>query len=316
MYDVWAEQDLAMTTDEPMAPFPPPDAAETAPRQSGASIFHAAPSSSPSSAQADDIGWVIAEDPFVITPGVTPAPDDFGSPEYVPPAHDLGEVVVTGDREGTFWWFNGGNWSYHVASTGAVGDGPMPDGYYEPPVQDPEPPVSHDGQADSIAAAAQLAQVVHRVDQEIDQIPDNKVFALPDGRTITGAELKAIWDSISFHVTTNRPYGPDRGGANSNGLVALDSASITRYAAHGLAGMAYVVLHEFGHTTPSGKAYNQQFGTAYTARTGDTGYLRYDSTAPEFVSNEKYANEIGRIIATGTLLPYMSTPPHGYPGTP
>lgn len=321
MYDVWVEQDSWAAMPDP-ALLVPPDApiTPTGPEEKApwADDAFEAPAAAH---QAGELEWAMNEDPFLVAPtgegsGPAPALEGLDSPAYVPPTTDLGEIVVTGDREGTFWWFNGGNWSWHVPSSGMIGDGPMPDGYYEPPVQDPEPPVSHDGQPESIAAAAQLAQVVRAVDEEIDKIPDTRVFQLPDGRTITGAEIKAIWNNMSFKVTHNVFYGDGRAGANVNGVVSINAAAITGYAAHGAAGTNYLMLHEIAHVTPAGQAYDAKFLSDYKSRTGDKEATLYGPAANEFKDNERYANEIARIVSTGTLLSFMPAPPHGYPGAP
>lgn len=273
MCDVWAEQELCGMPDPalwlpPEAPVPP-----TEPMGKSAAGRDEAAEAPPAPYRAGELEWVMNEDPFLLPAfgdgsGPAPATEGVDSPAYVPPATDLGDVIVTGDREGTFWWFNGGNWSWYIPSSGDIGAGPMPDGYYQPPVQDPEPPVSHDGQPESVAAAAQLAQVVRAVDEEIDKIPDARVFQLPDGRTITGAEIKAIWNAMSFNVTHNVLYGPGRAGANVNGAVSINASAITGYAAHGSAGTNYLLLHEIAHVTPAGQAYDAKFFTDYTNRTG------------------------------------------------
>lgn len=139
MYDVWAEQDMMPS------PFEEAFLPQEAPlfeQQEAVQVEFWREAETPLGENLDPplgLEWRVLDDPFVqfaglatsahvIAPQIALADPmttpDVMPPEYVPPAYDLPEVVVTGDREGSFWWFNGGP-PPHVPS------GELGGGYYE-----------------------------------------------------------------------------------------------------------------------------------------------------------------------------------------
>jgi hypothetical protein len=182
-----------------------------------------------------------------------------------------------------------------------------------PPI-DYEPPVSHDGDPNSIAAAATLAAAITSVDDAIDNLPDNAVIRMPDGSTMTGAEIKALWNSMSFHVTTGVNYGAGRGGANHGASVAISSETVNGYFAHGANGLNFLLLHEIAHNTAFARSSYNAFWASHLAA-GGTASNFHPGTTGYFEQNERVANNVARILGAFARVAIPTGggfPTHGY----
>lgn len=235
-------------------------------------------------------------------------------------ASPVDDIEITGPQtsdELEFFLSGGDNGS---GGPGPGGDGGNPGGDlgggdWPPADPDVQPPVTHDGSPEATLAAATLAAAITAADDAIDNLADNAVITLANGQTITGAQVKAVWNSISFHVTTGMDYGAGRGGANSGGVVAIGATTVNGYAAFGSNGMNFLLAHEIAHNTAVGMAANQSFWGQHLAAGGNTGNFMPGTTG-FFEQNEIFANNTASLIATAAGLPIpvgqSGFPTHGY----
>lgn len=206
--------------------------------------------------------------------------------------NDVSEVVVTATTTGTTYsmplftnFSSWGGWS------GAVqGDG-------NPNTTDSES-VSADINftrpltGTEQAAVNSLVQSIRDGSELLASIPDSAHVTMWNGQTVTGAELKQMWQNTDFtineagHVYAN---GTTRGEANYNNgnpQISINIDTLVGYAANGPIGTNYVVLHELGHMTVAGRAF---LTSAYS-----DGVF----TAQEDHDNELLANDIARGIGS------------------
>lgn len=214
-------------------------------------------------------------------------------------------IVVTGAR------LSGGGLSWtQTGASGGPADDPMGDTIAPPPL-DEGGAAAPDEREITITvqinrtltpseeqALQKLQETITAIDAAIRALASNAILVLPNGKTVTGADLKAIWAKIDFVINENEPYGnlSYRGEANVFGqdtqnVSANDyqiSFNIHNQALDGYdhreGGMNYLVAHELGHLT--------QWWT------------------PNF-NNEQMANDIGRAILASAGLDYLGEPEGG-----
>ena len=151
--------------------------------------------------------------------------------------------------------------------------------------------------ADEQQAVNALAQAIQNTSAAIDAIADNAQIKMPDGRTVTGAELKGIWKNTDFVINENgHQYanGTDRGEANYNNgnpVVSFNISTLTAYS-HLEGGMTYLPLHELGHMTSIARE-------------------QYQNTNASYEENERLANDIARAIADNVGHTILNNPGGG-----
>jgi hypothetical protein len=158
---------------------------------------------------------------------------------------------------------------------------------------------------EELAAVDALNNAIRAATQAINNIPNNAQITLPNGSTVSGAELKAMWASTDFRINeagTGYANGTTRGEADyagGNPLISFNIDTVKGYNAHGAAGMNYLIGHELGHMTNAGRAY-------------DTAAASGGYTPAETAYSEQLANDISRAIANAGGLQYLTNPTYGF----
>lgn len=177
----------------------------------------------------------------------------------------------------------------------------------------PEPLSPKDAQA-----LADLEAGIARMDQAIKALPDNARLVLPDGKIVDGAELKAAWAKTDFEINpqgtvypNGTPTGSQNSSANYNGgnpEVNLNIDFLKTYAALGVAGVNYFLLHEAAHFTQA-----QRDNWAAIQRPESDGGAAV--TGAESNNHERLANDIARAIANHSGAAILTGPnPNDGPG--
>jgi hypothetical protein len=154
----------------------------------------------------------------------------------------------------------------------------------------------------------ELRDIVHAID-------DNAVIVLSSFSTITGAELKAKFDSISTLQVTDRSYKPGYTGANHGTSWEINYASLAGWNAAGEDATFLLILHEIAHNTDVGRANHDQNWNAH--RSDHPGYTTeqlYDTFIDgnsRFENQERTANTIARNIATSIGVDVEPNPTYG-----
>lgn len=155
------------------------------------------------------------------------------------------------------------------------------------------------------AAVDHLNQSIQKVTDAIAKIADNAKITLSNGSTVTGAELKQIWQNTDFVINENENYANQSGRGEANAstqTVSFNIQTLVDYNANA-AGTDYLALHELAHMTSAGVASNNSVWA--------DGVL----TAAENTANETLANDIAKAIGTqggitmltGDTITYSST---------
>lgn len=228
------------------------------------------------------------------------------------PPTDLGTVTVTAEYDGTP--------TYAVSVWTPVGTFPgehSDSEVLEPEKSDPDKEaieidieIDRELTAEEQAAVDALVQAVVAATQAINEIPADAQITLSNGDTVSGAELKLLWQSTDFTINDNAIYenGSGRGEADYNHgdpMVSLNIDNLVGYNVHGAEGMNYLVLHELGHMTSAGREMNQ---LVYA-----DGILEEGS--PEWIENERIANDIAKAIGDHAGMPILDNPAGGYSDT-
>lgn len=151
----------------------------------------------------------------------------------------------------------------------------------------------------------------------IEQLPPNLWAKLSKG-SVSSDEILVMWRAMRItirpeaHVYDN---GTSRGEANRNGgspLISFNIDNLAKYAAHGVEGLSYLILHEIGHMTAAGWALNSKLDAE--RRASGAAALTIDQE----IENELHANDVVRAVADyfnqhklGTLI-VLQKPTHGY----
>lgn len=159
------------------------------------------------------------------------------------------------------------------------------------------------------AVVQALATAIANLSNAISQIPNNATITLPNGNTITGAQLKAIWGEVDFTVFPNghnygNGYAAGQGSAvdTATRSVGVNIGHLAGYAAHGAAGMNYFVLHEVAHMTTG--AINMM-----------NSYSPGGFTQTEIETFERYTNDVALAIGNTTGQTLIANPGYGYTPT-
>lgn len=154
------------------------------------------------------------------------------------------------------------------------------------------------------------------VTPKINALNDDRQIQMRDGSTMTGAQLKTIWNNTTFNLTdTQSSFGNGGAGANQvtidtsgnfkSALVNMNASQAWFYAAHGLSAQNFLLFHEAGHDTPGGlKATDdtwKHFGR------GQISGKVWGPGDPDWERNETTANDAAKAIG-GTVKEPISNP--------
>lgn len=245
-------------------------------------------------------GYNLAEEPLIL-------PSDLDPQSSSGETLDSPPIIVTGQR------INAGTGGDFFDRTAGGSEIPGPEGDtttleptgaegwtipdeptdFDPPKVAAEvvEPATAEERAKVQEAAEKMTAEVARLTPKINALPDDKQVRMADGAIITGAELKALWNTIDF-VITNRTFGQGRAGAfdpNKN-IATFSATDALGYDRHPN-GLSFALLHEVVHHSPEGRNVDMDQWNNYLRRVGveNASYAEYVN-APEFAENEEYAN--------------------------
>jgi RHS repeat-associated protein len=139
-------------------------------------------------------------------------------------------------------------------------------------------------------AAAQKAQktlegVLNKYDKAVNGLVDNSKVNIVNAQgkvvgSMTGSEIKAVWNGTKFTVTSNKDYGNGGAGGGTGGTwsgnafsghsglnasaVSLYATAATWYKQPASVGTSTLVFHELGHETHFGMALTQEYPVTST----------------------------------------------------
>lgn len=129
-------------------------------------------------------------------------------------------------------------------------------------------------------AGKQLEGVLNKYDKAINTLGDKSKFDIKDSKgnvtgSLTGKEIKAVWNGTSFTVTTQTDFrnggagggtGGTWNGDSFSGHSSLSPGAVSAYANAAsardeapLMGLSTLTFHELGHETHFGEALTQQY---------------------------------------------------------
>ncbi len=161
--------------------------------------------------------------------------------------------------------------------------------------------------AEELAAVQALATAIANISIAISQLSNTAQITLPNGNTITGAQLKAIWGEVDFTINPNGFQYANGTPGQGSGVevydrgVGVNIGHLAGYAAHGTPGMNYFVLHELSHMTT---------GAISLMSTLAAGGM--DSA--EAAQLERYTNDTALAIGNATGQTLLANPAFGYTG--
>lgn len=169
------------------------------------------------------------------------------------------------------------------------------------------------------AAATKLKAALEAINEEIQNLSDTDTVTLKDGSTVTGAELKGLWEQATFTVSDRTSILSDSAGGAVTGMNSeMHFSTVDGWSAADPNGLKFIALHEIAHMSPEGQAYGQQQWNEHRAADGDLtntaeDQATYNKDSIDFVQNEQYANHAARELARMLDIPDMATnPTHGY----
>jgi hypothetical protein len=129
------------------------------------------------------------------------------------------------------------------------------------------------------AAGRQMEGVLNRYDSAVNALPDNGTHDIKNKNghvigSMTGAEIKAVWNGTHFNVTGTAPNNGGDGGATGgtwtgnsfSGQSNLTPKAISDYANAATArnesadvGLNTLTFHELSHETHFGEALTNQY---------------------------------------------------------
>lgn len=146
---------------------------------------------------------------------------------------------------------------------------------------------------------------VEKIGQAVKALNDQAVLTLPNGSTITGAELKVLWKSVDFVIN---PQGFNdyknksvRGEADYNGgdpVISFNIDLVEGYAKHA-AGLNFVVAHDLGHLAKAARDFDQKIQEGGV-------------TEEERLARERMASDISRALNHNAGLQVLQDPIDGY----
>lgn len=129
-------------------------------------------------------------------------------------------------------------------------------------------------------AGKQLEGVLNKYDKAINTLGDKSKFDIKDSKgnvtgSLTGKEIKAVWNGTSFTVTSQTDFhnggagggtGGTWNGDSFSGHSSLSPGAVSAYANAAsardeapLVGLSTLTFHELGHETHFGEALTQQY---------------------------------------------------------
>jgi hypothetical protein len=151
---------------------------------------------------------------------------------------------------------------------------------------------------------------------QIGAIPDNAVINLSSFSSITGAELKAKFDSLATLQVTDRSYKPGYTGANHQTSWEISYNSLAGWNAAGQDSTYLLILHEIAHNTDVGRANHDQNWNAHRnenpGASPDQLYNTFVDGNARFINQEMTANTIARNIANAIGVQVEPNPTYGY----
>ena len=247
-------------------------------------------------------------DPTIMTPGGTPPPggyvDSNGNGQYDPGEEQV--IVVNGRRPnevdegggsedgGWPWEPNPGNDAGGgTPGDGGVGGAPPPgdeDGIAQKVTLDPSIPADQRERAEE--AERKLEEEMRKIDQLIQALDDNEVVTVGD-KSYTGAEIKALWATMTYIITWSADFGPLGTAINNNGQVSVNldvlEIILTRNGQIDMWGADDMLFHELAHLLPADRANYQTQWQAYLNSGGNpsVNHWQYSSY---FQAAEAYTN--------------------------
>jgi hypothetical protein len=199
-----------------------------------------------------------------------------------------------------------------------VGNNPLsrfdPDGHCADHYKDGSCKVNVDPKTGDAGAKAgkQLEGVLNKYDKAINALGDKSNFDIKDSKgnvigSLTGSEIKAVWNGTSFTVTSQTEFHNGGGGGGTSGTWTGDSFSgqsrlspgvIAGYANAGagsFAGVSTITFHELGHET--------HFGEALTTKYPVTEQLSWP--------RERGASSAGHTMSNTVGAPFVCAIPGG-----
>jgi RHS repeat-associated protein len=167
-----------------------------------------------------------------------------------------------------------------------VGNNPLsrfdPDGHCADHYKDGSCKVNVDPKTGDAGANAgkQLEGVLNKYDKAINALGDKSKFDIKDSKgnvvgSLTGSEIKAVWNGTSFTVTSQTNFGNGGAGGGTAGTWNGDSfsghsnlnpAAISAYANAAsdrneapMVGLNTLTFHELGHETHYGESLTQRY---------------------------------------------------------
>lgn len=131
-----------------------------------------------------------------------------------------------------------------------------------------------------VKAAKQLEGVLNKYDKAINALGDKSKFDIKDSKgnvigSLSGKEVKAVWNGTSFTVTSQTEFHNGGAGGGTSGTWNGDSfkghsdlstGAVSSYANGATArkedpsvGVSTLTFHELGHETHFGEALTKQF---------------------------------------------------------
>jgi len=161
-----------------------------------------------------------------------------------------------------------------------------------------------------LEAAEKLKAGIEVLDPKFTALSDTQTFMMKDGTVVTGAELKAWWQSFDFRVT-DRPFGPERGGAVANGVSNMHWSTVNTWGYWDANGLTFIILHELVHGSPFGERIRDAAYAMHLLFYGVEN--RYEASDFWWDVNEEAANWGAREIMEAFLIPPPThRPPYGY----
>lgn len=153
------------------------------------------------------------------------------------------------------------------------------------------------------AAADRLTTVVHDLTDKISHLSNSDILMFRNGQSMTGAEIKSLWNKIDFLVTDRNNFGLDRGGTVVGYLSQMNLNTVAGYDAWSN-GLSFIAMHEMMHMTDIGKAYDLANWQAYSA--GGGTLANYNSSNSYFRDNESFVNNAANSLVQMLGLPITS----------
>lgn len=149
-----------------------------------------------------------------------------------------------------------------------------------------------------------------------------KNITLSDGSVLHAGEIVDYLSRLQFEAV-DTVFGNGRAGANTIGADGLIHVQInvdqllTYSGMPNNQGLNYLVFHEIAHDTPSGRAENDAMWQHYLQQPGVSDMTEAQkaqnySNSLEFVTNEKWANTDGQLMATALNMKDIPNPTYGF----